>query len=553
MKKLVLRFTFAVFAFICLSAQAAQAQNSGAFAIRNARIVTGSGATIERGTIVIRGGLIEAVGENPKVPADARVFDGSGLTVYPGFFDANTNLGMPASPPPRQPGQPQGQQAQQQQPQSNSNYPAGLQPEIAAFDQFQANESQFDAQRGNGITTVLTVSRDGIFNGQSAIINLAGESVASMTVKTPFAQHITFRSLGGGRYPSSLMGTFSVIRQMLLDAKRLYDWRKAYEANPRGMQRPDEDKSLEALFPVIEGKMPVVFNANREIEIIRALNIAKEFNLKAIIAGGQEAWKVADRLKAQNVPVLLSLNFPKRTTAASDEADPESLETLRMRAEAPKNAARLAQAGVKFAFQSGGMNYADFWTNVNKTVENGLSKDAAIRAMTLSAAEIFGLENRLGTIEQGKIANLVVSRGDIFSKDKTIIHVFVDGKLFEPRQPERRTAPAASGGTTSTPPRINVSGTWNVTVEIPGQIVQATFNLQQEGDKITGNMQSPFFGTTQIRNGKVTAEGFSFDATVPVGGESIEVTVTGKVTGTQISGMVGSPQGAMPFTGVKVP
>src|SRR6185369_11908757 len=131
-------------------------------------------------------------------------------------------------------------------------------------------------------------------------------------------------------------------------------------------------------------------NANSQREIIRAIDLAKEFNLKAIIAGGQEAWKVADRLKAQNIPVLLSLNFPKRTTSVSPEADAEDLETLRFRAETPKCAARLAQAGVRFAFQSGGLtNINDFFANAAKATENGLAPDAALRAMTLNAAQIF--------------------------------------------------------------------------------------------------------------------------------------------------------------------
>ncbi|HEY0047978.1 MAG TPA: amidohydrolase family protein [Pyrinomonadaceae bacterium] len=552
MKKLILRFTLAIFAFISLGALPLAAQVSGSFAITNARIVTVSGAAIERGTIVIRDGLIESVGENARVPADARVFDGVGLTVYPGFFDANTNLGLPP-PPARPPGQtsPQ-QQAQTPQP-SNSNYPNGLQPETSALDALKAGDAQFETQRNNGITTVLTVSRDGIFNGQSAVINLAGEAVSTMVIKSPFAQHITFRTLPGGTYPTALMGTFSAIRQMLLDAQRLQEWQKNYALNPRGMKRPDFDKSLEALLPVLNRQMPVVFNANTEREIVRALNLAKEFNLRAIISGGNEAWKVAGRLKEQNVPVLLSLNFPKRTTVASPDADPEDLEVLRLRAETPGGAARLAQAGVKFAFQSGGMpNITDFWTNAGKTIENGLNKDAAIRAMTLATAEIFGVENRLGSIEQGKIANLTISRGDIFSKDKAITHVFVDGKLFEQKVPERKPT-ATTGAITTTTAKIDVSGAWNMTVELPGQSVPVTLSLKQEGEKLSGSVQSGFFGTAQIRNGSVTGDSFSFDVTIAVGGQNMDVAFTGKVSGNQISGAATSQQGATPFSGTKVP
>jgi imidazolonepropionase-like amidohydrolase len=551
MKKLILRFTLAIFAFACLCAPVAQAQSSGAFAITNARIVTVSGASIERGTIVIRDGLIEAVGEAARVPADARVFDGTGLTVYPGFFDANTNFGLPQAPV-RPPGQPQAQPQQQAQPpQSNSNYPNGLQPETSALDALKAGDAQFETPRASGITTVLTVSRDGVFNGQSAVINLAGDSVSTMVIKSPFAQHITFRTLQGGAYPTALMGTFSAIRQMFLDAQRLQEWEKNYAANPRGMKRPDSDKSLEALIPVLNRQMPIVFNANSEREIVRALDLAKEFNLKAIISGGNEAWKVAGRLKEQNVPVLLSLNFPKRTAAVSPEADPEDLDVLRLRAETPKGAARLAQAGVKFAFQSGGMtNLGDFWTNAGKAIENGLPKDAALRALTLGTAEIFGVENRLGSIEQGKIANLTVSRGDIFAKDKTITHVFVDGRLFEQKPAEKKPA---SGAITTGAPKPNIGGAWNITVELPGQSVPVTLNFKQEGEKLSGNVQSGFFGTAQIRNGSGSGDGFSFDVTVNVGGQSLDVSFVGKVSGTQISGTATSQQGATPFSGAKVP
>ena len=535
------RFVNELALFSTVSAQT----RTDVYAVTNARIVTVSGATIENGTVVVRDGLIEAVGTNAKIPADARVLDGTGLTIYPGFFDALTSLGMQA------PARPQGGQGQQQtpQPQSNSNYPNGLQPEKNAVDDLKAGDTQFETPRNAGFTTVLTVGNTGVFNGQSAVINLAGDSVSAMLIKSPFAQHFSFRTVPGS-YPASLLGTFSAFRQMILDAKRLQEMQKAYNANPRGMKRPEDDKSLEALFPLINGTMPIVFNANLEREIIRALDLAKEFNLKAIIAGGFEAWKVADRLKAQNVPVLLSLNFPKRTAATSPDADPETLETLRFRAETPKGAAILAQKGVKFAFQSGGMtNLNDFFGNAMKTTENGLSKDAALRAMTLGAAEIFGIENRTGSIETGKIANLTVVRGDVFSKDRTITHVFVDGRLFEMK--EKPKTPTTTG---TTPSRLMaVGGNWSITLEIPGQPVPGTMSLVQQDATLTGTFSTDVTGSSPIKDGKVTAEGFSFMTTVTYGGSTFDVTVSGKVNGNQISGTIDSPQGPIAFTGTKNP
>ena len=419
------------------------------YAVTNARIVTVSGATIERGTVVVRDGLIEAVGANAKVPADAQVFDVNGSTVYPGFIDSLSNLGLAPRPTPA-PGQggPGGggqaaaaAAAAAAQP-SNSNYPSGLRPEYTTLEDIRAGEAQFEATRNAGFTTVLSTGRTGIFTGQSALINLAGDNVSVMTIKSPVAMHVAFVTIPG-QYPGSLLGTFSALRQMFNDAKRLDQLQKMYAQDPKGMRRPADDKSLEALIPVVNGQVPVILVANRENEIERALNLAKEYNLKAIIAGGQESGKFIDRLKSQNVPVLLSMNFPKRTAAASPDADPENLDTLRFRAEVPKVAGKLAAAGIKFAFQNGGAtNIGDFVSAAVKATENGLSKDAAVKAMTLTPAEIFGVSDRLGSIDTGKIANLTVVKGDLFGAQKTVTHVFIDGKLFEPKAPE---APAGRG------------------------------------------------------------------------------------------------------------
>lgn len=531
---------------------------SGTFAITNGRIVTASGNTIEKGTIVVRNGLIAQVGANVSAPADARVIDGTGLSVYPGLIDANTNLGIPQRQQ-TQGGGPGGAQQQQQTTSSAStNFPFGLQPETSAADLIRAGNEQFEQQRNAGITTALTAPRDGIFMGQSAVINLAGDTTTAMIIKPVFAQHIFFRTLQSGGYPNSLIGTFSAIRQMLLDAQRLRDANALYEKNPKGLERPEQDKSLLALIPVIEGKIPVVMNANTEREIVRALDLANEFKLKAIIAGGTESYKVADRLKKMDVPVLLSINFPRRTTAAAPEADPEPMRTLRGRVEAPKTPSKLAAAGVRFAFQTGGMtNMNDFIANAAKTTENGLSKEAALRAMTSNAAEILDINDRTGSIETGKIANLTVTRGDIFAKDTRVTHVFVDGMMFENKTPA--TTPRGGGrpggpggGEAPTAGIPNAAGTWTFNIDIPGNPVAMTATLTQQGERIGGTLQSQQIGNATITSGTISAESITFKATLNVG-QPIDVTFTGKVTGNQMSGIVSSPMGDAPFTGTKNP
>ena len=512
------------------------AQHSGidTYAITNARIIAVSGATIERGTIVFRNGLIVSIGANVTAPSDARVIDGTGLTVYPGLIDSYTNLALPEASPSPSPGGGGGggffflqQTAAQPRPGGpNSSQPPGLQPETMVEEVIRTGGTDVDSARNAGFTTAITLPRTGIWMGQSALINLNGDTPQQMIVRSPVAMHVGFTPLRG-TYPGSLMGVFATLRQMMLDAQRYRDSLQIYDRSPRGVRRPDTDRSLAALVPVIEGRMPVVMLANTEREITRALDLATEFKLKLIIAGGREAGRLTDRLVKQNVPVLLSLNLPRRTTAAVPEADPEPLRVLRERVEAQQTAGKLAKAKVRFAFQSGSLpNASDIMVNANRTIENGLSTDDALRAFTIWPAEIFGVENQLGSIEVGKIANLTITRGDLFDRNSRITHVFIDGKPVDLR-------PAPAGA----PARTNLTGAWTLAVNL-GEEKTASLSLRQEGDRLTGSIQGPL-GAGEIANASVGNE-VRFTLVLNIDSQTKEATFAGAVasSGNEIRGAV---------------
>jgi len=520
------------------------------YAITNARIVTVSGPVIERGTVVIRNGLIAAAGANVSAPSDARVIDGAGLTVYPGLIDSYTNLALPEPAPGPSPGGGGGGaffllQQQQQRPPSgpNSTQPAGLQPEVMIEDVIRPGGNEIESWRSAGVTTALTSPRSGIWMGQSALINLSGDTPQQMIVRSPVAMHVGFTPLRTGTYPGSLMGVFSTLRQMMLDAQRYRDAMQIYERNPRGTRRPDTDRSLAALIPVIDGRMPVVMIANSEREINRALDLASEFKLKLIIAGGQDADKVADRLAKQDVPVLLSLNLPRRTTAVMPEADPEPMRVLRERVEAQQTAGKLARAGVRFGFQSGSMtNISDLLSNANKTIENGLQPLDALRAFTIWPAEILGVKDQLGSIEVGKIANLTVTRGDLFDRNSRVAHVFIDGRPVDLR-------PAAPGGPGQG--RNTLAGSWTVIVNVGQGDRTISLTLQQEGERLTGSISGPL-GAGEISNGSASNTGeVRFTVSVNVEGQTKEATFTGNLANNQIRGnvaIVGSAPGTFTAT-----
>lgn len=540
--------TLAIVAVCTLRDANAQRSAIDTYAITNARIVTVSGPIIERGTVVIRNGLIAAAGANISAPPDARIIDGAGLTVYPGLIDSYTNLALPEpAPAPSPGGGGGGGQAflllQQQRPAPggpNSTQPAGLQPEVMVEDAIRPSGTEIESSRNIGITTALTAPRSGIWMGQSALINLSGETSQQMIVRSPVAMHVSFTPLRGGGYPGSLLGVFSTLRQMMLDAQRYRESMQIYERNPRGIRRPDVDRSLAALVPVIEGRMPVVMLANSEREITRALDLAEEFKLKLIIAGGREADRVADQLKKQNVPVLLSLNLPRRTTAAMPEADPEPMRVLRERVEAQETAGKLAKAGIRFAFESGSLtNISDLMLNASRVIENGLSSADAVRAFTIWPAEILGVANQLGSIEPGKIANLTITRGDLFDRNSRVAHVFIDGRPIDLRPSTDR--PAA---------RNTVTGAWALNVKFGPDEKAGTLTLQQEGERVTGSIAGSL-GAGEISNASMTADEVRFTVPLQLEGQTKEATFSGTLSGNEVRGtvtVVGSAPGTFTAT-----
>jgi amidohydrolase family protein len=233
------------------------------------------------------------------------------------------------------------------------------------------------------------------------------------------------------------MGVIAFVRQSFLDAQHYRDVARSVQGGgtpaadrDRGGKAPalTDDPALAALEPALDRKMPVAFEASEAREIRRALKIAKEFNLEPIVTGARHAPEVADELKAQGARVIYSLNYPTRRRSLAPDAD-EPIRVLRERADAPKIPGQLAKAGLKFAFESAGLaDPKDFVKNAAKAVKAGLPADAAVRALTLDAAAIAGVSDRIGSIEKGKIANLVVTDGDLFEEKSKITHVFVGGR-----------------------------------------------------------------------------------------------------------------------------
>ncbi len=426
------------------------AEPPSSFAIKDARVVTVTGADLAKATVLVKDGLITGVGPTLAIPSDAWVIDGAGLIVYPGFINALSTWGIPelaaattgggqrgaATPAPaQQPAQPQTPQPRvrgpEDRPQNNSYE--------RAADLVKPTDRRLEGVRAIGFTSSATYPNRGIFAGEGALIDLAGDRGADMVVAQPLGEQIILRG-GGFRsgFPGSLMGLISYVRQLYLDLDQYQQAKGIYAAHVSGTPRPEYDHYLEGL-----AESPrILLPADQAQQIDRITAFAKELKTPVVLYGLHEGFLRVDALKQSNLPLLVNLHWPERPHEP-DPADVPSLRELELRANAPGVPAQLNKAGVHFAFYSEGADSgSDIKKQVKKAIDAGLPRADAIRALTLSAAEIYGLSDRLGSIDKGKIANLVVTKGEAFEDKTTVEYVFVDGKLFKPS----KVPPASPAG-----------------------------------------------------------------------------------------------------------
>jgi imidazolonepropionase-like amidohydrolase len=429
-----------LFSLVAAAGLAAQ-DTRPAYALEGCRVVPVIGPALEKGIIVIRDGLIESVGEagKIKIPPDAEVVPAEGLTAYPGLILGPTDFLL--------------EKPRREAPEGREALPAAAaaaadraeegpksHPLAMAFDRLKPEPQAIETLRRSGVTTVLVAPTAGIFQGLSVLLNLNGERAEAMVLKNGVALHLNFTT-ERGVYPSSLMGTMALFRQRFHDALHYADHLSRYEKAARGMKRPGYDPLLEALAPFVKERRPVVFQCNDQEDIKRALRLAEEFRLNAVISGANEAWRVAGDLKKAGRPLFVSLDFrpPARSAYVSQG------EELKKKAEAelyPANAARLAEAGVPFALTSLGLpDASSVLENIRTAVKSGLSPGQALEALTIVPARFLGVADRVGSLEAGKIANVVLVRGDIFDEKGAVVRVFVDGLPFAvpPPAKEKRT------------------------------------------------------------------------------------------------------------------
>ncbi len=550
MKKITWASLLLIFiSFPGISQEIELAPVTGTVAIENATIVPRPGESINKGTVLIKDGVILAVGNNVKVPAGARIVKADSMYLYPGFILGSSHAGIKTEEEKQESNQ------QVKDPGNPPNELAGITPYRKVYQLFDAGESSIGKWREAGFTVANTMPKGGMLPGTSSIILLGGNKQDHI-IKDDAGFYST---LDPARriYPATILGVMAKYRDLFRSAEQTMQYSEAYNADPSGRQRPNKDVVLEAFYPVIRKEMPVYFKAEEILDAQRAMLLEKDLDFNLILTELKQGWDLVDEIKSTGASVQFSLDMPewkeeKKDSAKTEEISEEKKMLQNRRDEFLKKyygqMAKFSEANIPFSFSGINVKPQDIQKHLQKIVAQGLSEQNALAALTTVPASQFGLERSIGTVEKGKMANLVISNKPYFEKDSKIKYVMIEGKLYEYDLKEKKEA---------SPEVLDiVSGQWTFTTETPGGNMTGNIVIKKVGENFSGTIYNDITAQeSELNNIEISGDNLSFNFDVHYQGQNLNLLANLEISGESFEGflsMVGQ-QGSFPIEGSKVP
>ena len=524
---------------------------SGSYAIRNVTVIPQPGHVIERGVIIIKNGLIEGVGVDLPIPPEAVVIDADSLYAYAAFIEGLSHTGVardddenhervqdPGNPPPDQ---------------------AGITPQKDVRDYLDPGDRSIRDLRCAGFGAAQVVPKGIFLPGNAAIVLLGGDTPDEMVIKSGSAFYSEL-SPNKTVYPSTIMALLAKWRELYRKAELTKQYSETYASGSQGLPRPSTSRILESLYPVTTGEQPVLFKATSVLDVQRVLALQKELGFVLILADIQEGWDLTGKIRDSGAKVFLSLELPedpeekkktkKETVEEKDTlADPE-IKALKERRSAfiqkmVSQAVAFDEAGIKFGFSVMGTRYGDIHKNLYRMLEEGLQPGSVLAALTVDAAELLGVSDRLGTIDEGKIANVVLFDKPMFDKEAKVTMVFVDGKPYPCEEKNSRKKSVAI-----------LEGAWSFTAVTPQESVDLKVVFKKSHDnQWTGSVSgNKLPRTTELNSVSLHDKALKFMYDVIYEGKSYEVTIEGQLEGDTFSGDMNiGAFGQFPVEGIKYP
>jgi imidazolonepropionase-like amidohydrolase len=517
------------------------------YAITNATIIQGPGRKIDMGTVVMKNGLITAVGKGVSIPPEAIIIKGDSMYVYAGFIDGLTRAGVtkpkeeskekikdPGNPPPDR---------------------AGINPQNDVRNFLNPSDKGLEEIRNLGFTAAQVVPYGNLFPGQAAIVLTAAASADGMVILSKSAM---YSELTGANniYPATILGVMAKWREVYRQAVSAKTYEGLYASNRAGLERPAIDRNLEAFYPVIDQRMAVLFKAEKLLDASRILTLKNDLGFSLIVADLKEGWPMISKLKSSNAKIFLSLDLPeepkkedkkdvkKEESKAKTPAQLEKDALDKRRVEAIANytaqAASFQKAGVVFGFSSMSAKSKDITANLRRMIAAGLTEDAALSALTTSPAQLLGLSDRMGSVDNGKMANLVISDKPYFNEKAKVRYVFVDGVLYTMEVKEVKKSDSGA--------KAEIEGVWSVVTQTPQGNSESKLTFKKDGSGYSGTVSGGMLTSpVDLNDLSLDGKSLSFNYSLNIGGSSVKIAVEVNVdgdtfTGTSTAGQYGSYQ-----------
>jgi imidazolonepropionase-like amidohydrolase len=541
---------------------------SKTYAITNATIVQAPGRKIEKAAVVIKDGLISAVGNAISIPAEAIIIKGDSLYIYAGFIDGLSHTGVT---------KPKEEQSRERpkDPGNPSPEAAGISPQNDVRSFINVGDKSIEDLRALGFTAAHVVPYGNMLPGTGAIVLLSGKSADAMVLA---GKTSLYSELAGAQrvYPSTIIGVMAKWRELYRQAVQSKNYENLYASNRTGLNRPTSDRILESFYPVIDKKIPVLFEADKFLEIQRIIGLQTDLGFSLMLGDVKEGWDAIPKIKSSGAKVFLSLDLPedKKEVKKDDKKDakdkketkpdevkkkdeastlsPAEKEALEKRqaeflALYVGQAAAFQKAGVMFGFSSFSAKTADIRANLRRMIKAGLTEDQALGALTTNPAQLLGLSDRLGTVDNGKIANLVVSDKPYFNEKAKVRYVFVDGTMYKY---DVKETPKGDPNA-----KVEIAGTWSVTTETPQGKSETTLTIKKDGSNYSGSVSGGRLPqAVDLEKVELSGNILKYSYTFPMGGQSLKVDVEATVEGTGFKGTATAGSfGNFPVEGKKDP
>lgn len=517
---------------------------------KNANVVQKPGTVLANTSVLIQNGIITGVGKNIVVPYDAHVIDADSMYLYAAFIDAATHAGLKKEE--------KKNTERAKDPGNPTNEQAGVTPQAKASDMIDAKSKDLEAMRKLGYGYLHVMPKGRMLPGQSVVISTGEGDVSDIVIKdhpAMFAQLASAR----GVFPATIIGVMSKHREFYKNAQLNKSYRAKYAMNPKGLTRPEASKEYQSFDNVIDKRQPVYFAAEKTRDIFRVLTLQKELGFDLVLVDAKQANMLTSKMRSQNIPVIVSLELPKKVEDKKDDKkaeekkdeDPYKAKFDARKKEAyakyESQAADLMNAGVTVAFSGLSVKTSDIKESLDRLIERGLTKDQALAGLTTNAAKLAGISNVAGTVESGKLANIFVSNKPYFDEDAKIKYTVADGKLYQYK--EKPKAKKTEGATMD-----DLSGMWSYDLEIPGQPASGRVEVTKDGDsyKVRIDSSEDPGEWEDATNVKMSGETMTFDMSIDDSGMTLDIKGNLKFTADEFDGTLSiSGMGDLPISGTK--